>query len=380
MHIGFNAHLLSLSRNYRGAGINAYIYYLLKNLEQIDSAHQYSVFLSERRFTSKRFTVRRTRWPTERPLVRILWEQLVQPVALQRAGIDLLHALAFAGPLVAPCPFVVTIYDLAFLRFPEAFRRGNRWYLRTFTALSARRARRVIAISESTKRDVVDMLGVPADQVDVVYCGVDETFRPLPAAEVECFREQRALPKRFILFLGTLEPRKNVQKLIRAYGQWRTVEPDIPKLVVAGAKGWYYERIFAEVERLGLAGQVIFPGYVAQEELPLWYNAADLFVYPSKFEGFGLPVLEAMACGTPAVTTHAASLPEVAGDAAWLVSPDDEAELVEAVRRVLKDEVLRQEMKARGLAHAAKFTWEHTARQTLDAYDRALGLKIGGGE
>jgi glycosyltransferase involved in cell wall biosynthesis len=129
-----------------------------------------------------------------------------------------------------------------------------------------------------------------------------------------------------------------------------------------------------------LAGQVIFPGYVAQEELPLWYNAADLFVYPSKFEGFGLPVLEAMACGTPAVTTHAASLPEVAGDAAWLVSPDDEAELVEAVRRVLKDEVLRQEMKARGLAHAAKFTWEHTARQTLDAYDRALGLKIGGGE
>jgi glycosyltransferase involved in cell wall biosynthesis len=218
------------------------------------------------------------------------------------------------------------------------------------------------------------MLGVPPGRVDVVYCGVDQAFRPLPAAEVDCFREQRALPNRFILFLGTLEPRKNVQKLIRAYSQWRNSEPGIPKLVVAGAKGWYYERIFAEVERLGLAGQVIFPGYVAQEELPLWYNAADLFVYPSQFEGFGLPVLEAMACGTPAVTTNVASLPEVGGDAAWLVSPDNEAELVEAVRRVLKDAALRQEMKARGLAHAANFTWERTARQTLDTYDRALGL------
>lgn len=372
IHVGLNAHLLSLSHNYRGAGINSYIYYLLRHLGRIDSDYNYSVFLSERRFVDEQLRLRYTRWPTHRPLVRILWEQLVQPMALRQAGIDLLHAMAFVGPLATSCPFVVTIYDLSFLHYPGAFRSWNRWYLSRFTALSARRARRVIAISENTKRDVVKMLGVPSEAVDVVYCGVDEIFHPLPAAEVTSFRRERALPDHYILFLGTLEPRKNVQMLIRAYAQWRRSEPTIPQLVVAGGKGWYYDQIFAEVERLGLTGEVIFPGYVAQEELPLWYNAADLFVYPSRFEGFGLPVLEAMACGTPVVTTNAASLPEVAGGAALLVSPHDEMQLIAAMRRALCDKTLREEMKTKGRTHAATFTWESTARRTAEVYKRAL--------
>jgi glycosyltransferase involved in cell wall biosynthesis len=372
MHIGLNAHLLSLSRNYRGAGINSYIYYLLNNLGRIDSHHRYTVFLGERRFVEERLRLRYTRWPTYRPLVRIVWEQLVQPIALHQAGVDLLHAMAFVGPLVAPCPFVVTIYDLSFLRHPEAFRPWHRRYLQCFTLLSARRARRVIAISESTKRDVVNRLKVAPDLVDVVYCGVDDIFQPLPIAQVDEFRQQRALPEHFILFLGTLEPRKNVQTLIRAYARWHKAEAGIPKLMVAGGKGWYYDRIFAEVESLGLTGEIIFPGYVGQEELPLWYNAADLFVYPSRFEGFGLPVLEAMACGVPVVTTNAASLPEVAGDAALLVAPDDESQLVEAMRCGLSDQVLRQEMRAKGLAQAARFSWELTARRTLNSYHLAM--------
>jgi glycosyltransferase involved in cell wall biosynthesis len=375
MHVALNAQLLSLRQSYRGAGINAYIYNLLKNLERIDSGDRYSVFLGERRFTDHRLRLHYTRWPTHRPVVRILWEQLVQPIALRRAQVDLLHALAFAGPLVAPCPYVVTVYDLSFLRFPEAFRTWNRRYLTCFTTLSARHARRVIAISESTRRDVVEMLGVPADRVDVVYCGLDDIFRPLPTGDVARFRQQRALPERFILFLGTLEPRKNVQTLIRAYARWRKAEPGIPRLVIAGGKGWYYSQIFAEVERLELTGDVIFPGYVMREELPLWYGAAELFVYPSRFEGFGLPVLEAMACGTPVVTTNVASLPEVAGDAALLVSPDDEAQLMEAMRRALTDHTLRHTLRARGLAQASAFSWERTARQTVATYHRAMGHK-----
>jgi glycosyltransferase involved in cell wall biosynthesis len=373
IHVGLNAHLLSLTLNYRGAGINSYIYHLLRCLEQADSGQRYSVFLSERRFASQRLALHYSRWPTYRPVVRILWEQLVLPLVLRQTGVDLLHALAFAGPLATTCPFVVTIYDLSFLRYPEAFRPWNRCYLSRFTAISARRARRIIAISESTKRDVVDLLGVPADRVDVVYCGTDESFRLLPAAAVDHFRRERALPERFILFLGTLEPRKNVQALVRAYGRWHAADPSIPKLVVGGGKGWYYDQIFTAVEALGLAGEVIFPGYIGQEELPLWYNAADLFVYPSRFEGFGLPVLEAMACGTPVVTSNVSSLPEVAGDAALLVPPDDEAQLIEAMRRALGDMALRQEMRAKGQAHAATFTWERTARQTAAAYERALG-------
>lgn len=380
MHIGLNAHLLSLSCDYRGAGINSYIYQLLHNLGQANSGHCYSVFLSERRFFDKRLRLHYSRWPTHRPVIRILWEQLVQPIALRQAGVDLLHAMAFAGPLVAPCPFVVTIYDLSFLHFPAAFRPWNRWYLSYFTALSARRAQRIIAISQSTKRDVVNMLGVPPDRIDVAYCGVDKIFHPLPVVEVTRFRKERALPDRFILFLGTLEPRKNVLQLIRAYGRWRKAEADIPKLVIAGGKGWYYDQIFAEVESLGLTGEVIFPGYVVQEELPYWYNAADLFVYPSRFEGFGLPVLEAMACGKPVVTSNVASLPEVAGDAALLVSPDDETQLLEAMQRGLNDKTLRQEMMAKGRARAATFTWANTAHKTIDAYARALGIETAGGE
>jgi glycosyltransferase involved in cell wall biosynthesis len=372
LHVGLNAHLLSLSRSYRGAGINSYIYHLLRHLGRIDSGDRYSVFLSERSFVDEQLRLHYTRWPTHRPMVRIVWEQLVQPIALLRADVDLLHAMAFVGPLAAPCPFVVTIYDLSFLHFPEAFRPWNRRYLQFLTTHSARRARRVIVISESTRCDVVKMLGVPEDRVDVAYCGVDEMFHPLPAAEVSRFREERGLPDRFILFLGTLEPRKNVQTLIRAYATWRRAGPDIPRLVVAGGKGWYFDRIFAQVEELGLSGEIIFPGYVSQQELPLWYNAAELFVYPSRFEGFGLPVLEAMACGVPVVTTNVASLPEVAGDAAWLVSPDDESQLIEAMRCVLNDSTLRQEMRARGLAQAAAFTWERTARQTAKSYHQAM--------
>ncbi len=372
LHVGLNAHLLSLSRSYRGAGINSYIYHLLRHLGRIDSGDRYSVFLSERSFVDEQLRLHYTRWPTHRPIVRIVWEQLVQPIALLRADVDLLHAMAFVGPLAAPCPFVVTIYDLSFLHFPEAFRPWNRHYLQFLTTHSARRARRVIVISESTRCDVVKMLGVPEDRIDVAYCGVDEMFHPLPAAEVSRFREERGLPERFILFLGTLEPRKNVQTLIRAYGAWRRAEPDIPRLVVAGGKGWYYDQIFAQVEELGLTGEIIFPGYVSQQDLPLWYNAAELFVYPSRFEGFGLPVLEAMACGVPVVTTNVASLPEVAGDAAWLVSPDDESQLIEAMRCVLNDPSLRQEMRARGLAQAAAFTWERTARQTAKTYHQAM--------
>lgn len=373
IHIGLNAHLLSLSHNYRGAGINSYIYHLLKNLGQIDSDYHYSVFLGDRRFVDGRLGLYYTWWPTQRPAVRVLWEQLIQPIVLRQRRVDLLHAMAFVGPLWSPCPFVVTIYDLSFYRYPEAFRPWNRLYLSIFTRLSTRRARRVIAISESTRRDVVTILGVPPDRVDVAYCGVDESLRPLPAAEVASFRSRRALPDRFILFLGTLEPRKNIRTLIRAYGQWHKLESGIPKLVIAGGKGWYYDQVFAEVEDLGLAGQVIFPGYVMQQELPWWYNAAECLVYPSRFEGFGLPVLEAMACGTPVVTTNVSALPEVAGDAALLVAPDDEPQLVEAMRRVLNDESLRQEMASKGLAQAANFTWARTACQTVTAYDRALG-------
>lgn len=374
IHIGLNAHLLSTSQSYRGAGISWYITQLLKHVAQAAPDFCYSAFLSDPAFQAPGLTLRRSHWPTQRPLVRIVWEQLIQPLVLRRAGIDLLHALAFVAPLAAPCPFVVTVYDLSFLRYPEAFRPFNRWYLRTFTRHSVKRARAVIAISESTRQDVIKLLGAPPERVHTIYCGVDEYFHPLPAAEVTAFRAAQGLPDQFVLFLGTLEPRKNVDGLIRAYAQWRTQEPHAPLLIIAGGKGWYYRHIFSLVESLNLTTSVRFADYVPQSELPLWYNAASFFVYPSHFEGFGLPVLEAMACGVPVITSTTSALPEVAGadGTAVLVNPADVTALAQAMQQMMTDPDWRTGIAERGLTRAASFRWEKTARETVEVYRKVI--------
>lgn len=372
MHIGLNAHLLSLTETYRGAGINWYIRNLLTYLPRVDHDNRYTAFLGDRRFTSSELKLRVSRLPTSRPVVRIFWEQVVQPFALQKEGVDLLHALAFVTPLFSPCLSVVTIYDLSFRLYPESFKHSKRFYLDLFTRLSARRARRIVVISESTKRDVVRLLGVPPEKVEVVYCGIDETFRPLAEDQVATFRTRRGLPERFILFVGTIEPRKNVTRLIEAFAALRPCDPATLKLVIGGAKGWFYRDVFARVEELGLEGEVMFPGYIHASELPLWYNAAELFVYPSLYEGFGLPPLEAMACGTPVIAANTSSLPEVVGQAGLTVDPLDVEGLAEAMRLVLGDETLRQEMRERGLQRARGFSWTKTAQETVQVYRRAM--------
>jgi glycosyltransferase involved in cell wall biosynthesis len=370
-HIGLNAHLLSLAQTYRGAGINWYIYNLLLNLALVDQKNQYTVFLGDRRFPPNPGLTLRTSWlSTTQPLVRIGWEQLVQPFVLWQEKIDLLHSLAFVTPLLSPCPSVITIYDLSFLIFPQGFRHSKRLYLTLLTRPSARKARRIITISESTKRDTVRLLGVSSKKVDVVYCGVDKAFHPLPEGEVASFRQKHGLPERIILFVGTIEPRKNVVRLIEAYSDLRDGQV---KLVIGGDRGWLYEEVFARVEELELTGDVLFPGYIPPDELPLWYNAAELFVYPSLYEGFGLPPLEAMACGTPVITSTVSSLPEVVGEAGLTVDPMDSKGLAEAMNQVLGDGALRQSMRERGLARAGCFSWARAARETVGVYQRALG-------
>jgi glycosyltransferase involved in cell wall biosynthesis len=376
IHIGVNAHLLSLTEGYRSAGITWYIYNLLGHLPAVEPRTRYTVFLSEKRFsTAPRLQVQRSRLPTVRPPVRILWEQGLQPRALRSAKVDLLHGPAFVGPLLSSVPFVVTVHDLSFLLYPEGFRRPNRLYLTAFTRWSVQRARRVIAVSDSTKRDVVRLFGISPDKVDVVHNGVDPCFQPLPASETTAFKAKQGLPERFLLFVGTLEPRKNVIRLIESYAQ---LPADRPPLILVGGKGWLYDEIFARVESLGLKDSVRFAGFVSPEDLPKWYNAATLFVYPSLYEGFGLPPLEAMACGAPVITSTASSLPEVVGRAGLSVDPTDTEALTDAMNQVLEDHELRDEMRAKGLMQARGFSWQETARQTAAGYRRAL--LTGGGE
>ncbi len=373
--MGVNAHLLSLDRGYRSAGINWYIYNLLQHLPEADPWIDYTVFLHDLGFPgTARLRLQFSHWPTHRPPVRILWEQAAQPWAVRRAGLDLLHCPAFVGPLSGATPLVVTVHDLSFLLFPEGFRGWNRTYLRLMTGLSVRRARRVIAVSESTRQDLVRLYGLAPDRVDVVHNGVDAAFRPLPPGEVAAFRSKRGLPEQFLLTVGTLEPRKNLVRLVEAYS--RLPRPRIPLLLVGG-KGWLYDEILNRIEDLDLADEVCFVGYVTAEELPCWYNAAEALVYPSLYEGFGLPALEAMACGTPVVTSSTSSLPEVVGQAGVLVEPTDVAALTAALERVLADAGLRAQMRAAGLSQAGGFSWPKAASGTVQSYRRALGVEGG---
>ncbi|MBI5878797.1 MAG: glycosyltransferase family 4 protein [Chloroflexi bacterium] len=374
--IGLNAQLLNLSASYRGAGIHRYIHQTLVNLPAVAPRHRFRVYLNDRQMQSPdpAMQLRRTRFPAQKPLPRIVWEQFALAAATYRDRLDLLHAMAFARPLVSHCPVVLTIYDMSFMRMPERFPAFQRAYLRLMTRWSARHAARIIVISQSTRNDVVHYCGVPAERVRVVYCAADAAFRPAARAAVEEFRTRNGLPAHFILYLGTLEPRKNVPALVRAYAQMRRRNGagDAPKLVIAGAKGWGYDDVFAAAEQSGVRDDVIFAGFVPQDELPLWYNAADVFVYPSLYEGFGLPVLEAMACGTPAITSSVSSLPEVAGDAALTIAPDDSAALSDAMASALHDSGLRAGMRERGLRQASRFDWRTAALETARIYDEAL--------
>ncbi len=373
-HVAINAHLLSGLASYRSAGVHQYIYHLLRHLDGADQALHYTVLLGDARLSvpeGMALRVQRTRWPTSRAPIRIVWEQTVQPGVLRRIGADLLHAPAFVGPLWSPCPFVVTIHDLSFIRFPHLFRPANRLYLTVMTRLSARRAKRLIAVSAHAAAETIQLLGVPAERVDVVYHGVDPAFRPLPAPSVADFKQRRGLPERFVLFVGTLEPRKNLVRLVEAFA--RVQEPGV-QLVLAGGKGWLYDTLFARVEALGLQDRVHFPGYVPAEELPWWYNAATVVAYPSVYEGFGLPVIEAQACGVPVLTSNCSSLPEAAGDGAVLVDPYDVEAIAAALRRLLTDEPWREMWRTRGLAHVRRFHWPRTAQETARVYLQASGL------
>lgn len=372
-HFALNAHLLSDTPGYRSAGIHGYIDGVLRHLTAAAPEDwRFTAFVGGKNGrTYDRVLMRRARFDTEHPARRIAWEQLNQPLSLLAGRFDGYHAMAFASPLVLSLPSVVTVYDLSFVHYPERLKAMRRLYLRLLTPLSVRRASQVIAISHSTARDLTVTFGTPAEKITIAAPGYDPaTFRPLAKADSEAFRQSQHLPERFWLFIGTLEPRKNLVTLFEAYAR---IDPTkrLP-LIIGGGKGWDTEPIFAAVDRLNLNKFVHFVGFISPDVLALWYNAAEVFLYPSVFEGFGLPVLEAMACGTPVIVSDASSLPEVAGDAGITVPPHDVDAWHAALLRALRDESWRGDARERGMQHAARFTWHETARQTVNSYRKLL--------
>jgi glycosyltransferase involved in cell wall biosynthesis len=377
VRIALNAELLSFAENYRSGGISRVIYHLLSELVRDGRGNTYDVFVPEAPPAGHPLA-NRQEWlrfrpsgkHTLRPSLRIAWEQLAMPRQLTALQPDLLHGLAYALPVGWAGPSLVTIFDLSFLRFPQAFKPANRIYLAATTRATARRARRIVTISEHARRDIVRLLNVPAQRVDVTYPAAEGRYRLISNDKVEAFRAERSLPEAFVFAAGTLEPRKNLVGLLHAYAR---IRPPRPPLYIAGGTGWRFSPIFDTVQQLGLADDVQLLGFVPEDELPLWYNAARLFAFPSLYEGFGLPVLEAMACGTPVVTSTAASLPEVAGKAAILVPPEDTDRLAREMERVLDDAQLRMEMRAAGRIQASRFSWRTMTDQTIVSYQRAIG-------
>lgn len=394
MHIAINAQLLNTAHTYRGAGVSNYSQNLLTALGRSGAKHRFTAFLNDPNFHAEGVDLVRTLWPAHLPPIRILWEQTALPLALSQEGADLVHGLVNVLPLVARIPGVVTVHDLSFIHMPEKFPPAKRFYLERLCRASVARARRIIAVSRQTADDLVRSFGVKADRIEVVYNGVASHFWARPEPEtMKGIGTERWTPGvhtfespadggqppladvegPFLLYVGTLEPRKNLVRLVEAFARWRRQRPaarDI-HLVLAGAKGWYYEEIFQQVQDLGLQQMVHFPGFVPSDELPGWYRAATAFVYPSLFEGFGLPVAEAMACGTPVICSDAASLREVAGDAALIVPAEDANAWVAALDTFFSQATLADDLRRRGLRRARMFTWERAAAETIAVYESA---------
>ena len=298
------------------------------------------------------------------PRQRSLWSQVRLPLHLAAHRYDLLHVPGHKLPAFAPCRTVVTILDLAVLKYPETFRPLHRQRLQWFTQNAARRSDHIIAISDSTKRDLCELYCIPPEKIDTIHLGVDhKVFRPdVPPL-------QQSVP--YILSVGTLQPRKNYGMLIRAFKRLCTVRAEPVELLIVGQRGWFWEQIEAEAKQPPFAERVHLTGFLPDAALPSLYAGAALVAMPSLYEGFGLPLLEAMACGAPVVASNASCFPEVVGDAAVMLDPRDEEAWTNAMGALLEDPARREVLRRKGIERARVFTWERTAQQTLAVYRKA---------
>ena len=367
MRIGIDARITYYARG----GIRNYVLHLLEALAPLDGDTEYRVL------HSRKDRAPLIPGPNFRPVV--CWtpahhrlERWSLSVEVARQRLDLLHCPDFIPPAFGAPRSVVTIHDLNFLYYPRFLTAESRRYYNRQIEWAVQKAEHILADSHATKADLTSLLSVPAENVTVVHLAADRAFRPLLDEETRPVLAQYTLSPGYLLFVGTLEPRKNLPGLLQAYRLLLDEEARAAPLVLVGGKGWLYEDVFARVEALHLTGALRFLQDVPDAHLPALYNGASLLVTPSFYEGFGLPALEAMACGTPVVVADRASLPEVVGAAGLLVNPDGPADIAQAMARVLFETGLRARMRELGLAQAARFTWEKAARETLAAYHKVL--------
>jgi glycosyltransferase involved in cell wall biosynthesis len=305
-----------------------------------------------------------------KPSVRAFSVAVSLPAALRSDGVDLLHS-TFTPPPFAATPEVLTLHCLSSFTHPQFYARTIAWRLNALLRIGMRRARRLVCVSETTARQAHEHFGVPAERLSVAYNGVASHFVPMDERQARSTVAARlGITDPYFLFVGKLEPRKNVERVIEAYARVKRETRTGAKLLLAGHRTSVTPRIDALIDRLGLSDDVLRIGYVPGDVLPQLYGAARLFLFPSLWEGFGIPMIEAMACGTPVVTSSAACLPEIAGGAAAIVDPLSVEDIAEAIARLDGSDDERGRLRARGFVRAGDFTWDRSARATLDAYER----------
>jgi len=341
-------------------GFGFYVSNLIANLQKEKGEHELILLRPK---TEKDFSTPQ----------RFTWDQTTLPTLAKAAKADLLHQPCFSAPFSFKGPVVITIHDIISILFPENIPFASRMFYSKWMPFAYRKATQIITISESTKADIQSILKIPEEKITVIPLAVDERFQdPIHKSDVAKVSKKLNLPEKYILHVGTLEPRKNLEFLIEAFAKSLEIagNEDLA-LVITGKKGWYFEGLFAKVKQLKLGKKVIFTGYIDEEDKPALYRGARLFAFPSLYEGFGLPPLEAMASGVPVISSNTSSMPEVIGEAGILLSPRDKNGWVEAITKVNQDTDLRKKMIEKNKGQVATFSWANTAKKTIEVYQKA---------
>lgn len=348
-------------------GIGNYTYNLVKNLTKIDKENKYTLihhrYSNNEIYNNNELIIPRLRIP----LKETISNNIILSCVLRNHDFDIVHDPSQISPFLfkSQSKKVLTIHDLTPILFPRTFGYIHAFLQRYILPITLKNVDTIIAVSENTKQDIIKYLKFPEERIKVTYRGIGDGFTCIK--NTDDVKEKYNIKNPFILFVGTLEPRKNILTLLKAFHKLKKNGID-HTLVFVGSEGWKYKSVYETIRKLNIPGSVMFLGYVPDKDLPKIYNAADLLVYPSFYEGFGLSPLEAMACGCPVITSNTSSLPEVVGDAGIMVDPYDVDDLANAMKSVLLDEILREKMTKKGLERAKRFNWEECAKRTLEIY------------
>ncbi|MDD5566797.1 MAG: glycosyltransferase family 1 protein [Patescibacteria group bacterium] len=372
MRIGIDCRTILNPKTGERAGVGHYSYYLVKNLLALDKKNEYVLFFDyrfkdPREFQQRNVKIRYFPFSQYKKFLPFSYSHMLITAFLNREKLDIFHSPANVIPYTYSRPSIVTVHDLAIYRHPEWFPRGQKFSVSILVPHSLQRARRIIGVSQATKNDIVKIFKIPEGKIKVIHEGMKLEKCP---GDAKGLGKKYGLPGQYLLYVGTLEPRKNLVRLVSAYHNLIARQKHLVKykLVLAGHRGWQSDLIFKKIKELGLTNQVAYLNYIPHLDKLALIKNATAFVFPTLYEGFGLPVLEAMCLGTPVITSNVASIPEVAGQAAFLINPRNERELTEAMRKVLNSDSLRQRMSSAGLVQAKKFSWHKCAEETLKVY------------